>query len=89
MGSNRSRPLHGESIYLRHNNVRFKRKSSSSRPLHGESIYLRFTLNGEEYEILSSRPLHGESIYLHRCIYFSEITGHKFSSPPRGIYIST
>ena len=64
-------------------------RTLSSRPLHGESIYLRNKHKGERIMKFSSRPLHGESIYLHVWDYIQAIEILKFSSPPRGIYIST
>ena len=36
-----SRPLHGESIYLRNKQITGGKENDNSRPLHGESIYLR------------------------------------------------
>ena len=61
----------------------------SSRPLHGESIYLQMARNWSAYEAAKgSRPLHGESIYLRKEQNILE-KKFKFSSPPRGIYIST
>ena len=60
---------------------------SCSRPLHGESIYLHDEETLKNFQA-SSRPLHGESIYL-RQKHARSVPCFQFSSPPRGIYIST
>ena len=59
-----------------------------SRPLHGESIYLPIDDMLTNGTSISSRPLHGESIYL-QVILSAQGLVAEFSSPPRGIYIST
>ena len=106
-----SRPLHGESIYLLVLMTGRDIISRSSRPLHGESIYLPekevckqwlkqvlvpstgnlyiYTISQSMItDTRSSRPLHGESIYLH-IFQMNRFPVSWFSSPPRGIYIST
>ena len=60
-----------------------------SRPLHGESIYLLIQEIAIDYAKPYSRPLHGESIYLLLRSWSKQRMKKLFSSPPRGIYIST
>ena len=54
------------------------------------NLYIYGIVDGERYWITTgSRPLHGESIYLLRGATDVSRSRYRFSSPPRGIYIST
>ncbi|CUN22611.1 Uncharacterised protein [Eubacterium ramulus] len=83
-----SRPLHGESIYLLTMFNTMRAVKQCSRPLHGESIYLQKLLGDDMKDMIVLVPSTG-NLYIYylqeRADYLSEL----FSSPPRGIYIST
>ena len=83
-----SRPLHGESIYLLTMFNTMRAVKQCSRPLHGESIYLLKKDHPMPPLAFVLVPSTG-NLYIYylqeRADYLSEL----FSSPPRGIYIST
>ena len=83
-----SRPLHGESIYLRYKHQCVKRGVTCSRPLHGESIYLHpDTKAVTDIQRCVLVPSTG-NLYIYRAD-IADQANNLFSSPPRGIYIST
>ena len=83
-----SRPLHGESIYLLTMFNTMRAVKQCSRPLHGESIYLQKLLGDDMKDMSVLVPSTG-NLYIY---WKKTILCHRlllFSSPPRGIYIST
>ena len=84
-----SRPLHGESIYLRWYMSMKGYYTNYSRPLHGESIYLRFKNNLlKDFDFILVPSTGNLYIYMKKQEWKSLLMV-TFSSPPRGIYIST
>ena len=84
----RSRPLHGESIYLRRI-LRGKRVPYGVLVPSTGNLYIYKEDRMKVLVEIRSRPLHGESIYLRYREGARFYPIGTFSSPPRGIYIST
>ena len=85
-----SRPLHGESIYLQMaRNWSAYEAAKGSRPLHGESIYLhvyrKITVTNARTVLVPSTG----NLYIYGIVDGERYWITTFSSPPRGIYIST
>ena len=80
------RPLSGVSLFLRRGVLK-KQKYASFRPLSGVSLFLRLHNMRCSWRI-SFRPLSGVSLFLQRINQCEALT-HMFSSPFRGLFIST
>ncbi len=78
-----------ENLYIYHTTLNYRRQKSVLVPSTGNLyIYCAYLLLMENL-FFRSRPLHGESIYLLETIIKTTFSLPLFSSPPRGIYIST